>query len=127
VLVLTSFLDRDYVRQALRLGAAGYLVKSAGPDTILAGIREAAAGGRPLDPGVVDVLADVPEREPLDDLTPRETEVLGLLGRGLSNRAIAAELVVAEKTVKSHVGAILAKLGLDSRTQAALLARERRL
>lgn len=125
VLVLTSFLDEDYVRQALRLGASGYLVKSAGPDAILAGIREAARGGRPLDPGVVDLLAAAPADDPLDQLTPRETEVLRLLGKGLSNRAVAEHLVVAEKTVKTHVGAILSKLGVDSRTQAALYARER--
>ncbi len=127
VLVLTSFLDEDYVRQALRLGANGYLVKSAGPDAILAGVREAAAGGRPLDPGVVDVLAAPADPDPLDRLTPRETEVLRLLGKGLSNRAIAAELVVTEKTVKTHVGAVLAKLGVDGRTQAALYAQERSL
>jgi DNA-binding NarL/FixJ family response regulator len=124
VLVLTSFLDDDYVRQALRLGANGYLVKSAGPDAILAGIREAATGGRPLDAAVVDLLAAGPREDPLAALTPRETEVLTLLGQGLSNRAIAKQLVVTEKTVKTHVGAILAKLGVASRTQAALLAKE---
>ncbi len=123
VVVLTSFLEEDYVRQAIRLGAGGYLVKHAGPDALLDGIRAASRGELPLDPGAARALAAA-RRDPLDDLTPREREVLAELARGKSNRSIAADLVITEKTVKTHVSAILAKLGVDDRTQAALYAKD---
>lgn len=125
VVVLTSFLDDDYVRQAIRLGAAGYLAKHSGPDVLLDGIRRAAAGGMPLDPDAARALAAGPVHDPLEELTAREREVLAHLARGQSNRTIAAELFITEKTVKTHVSAILAKLGVADRTQAAVFAKDR--
>jgi DNA-binding NarL/FixJ family response regulator len=126
VVVLTSFLDEDWARQAVRLGAAGYLVKNAGPTAILEGIRAAARGETPMDPAVVQTLA-TSRPDPIDALTPREHEVLALVARGMNNRTIAAELVVTEKTVKTHVSAILRKLDVDDRTQAAVYAKDRGL
>lgn len=126
VVVLTSFVDDDAVRRAIRLGASGYLVKHASPDRLLEGIRAAHRGEMPLDPSAARALASQ-RRDPLDDLTPREREVLEQLARGLSNRAIAAALYITEKTVKTHVSAVLAKLGVGDRTQAALYARDRGL
>lgn len=124
VLVLTSFAGEDQVLPALRAGASGYLLKDADPAEVERAVRAVAAGESPLDPAVAGrVLRAVrPGSDPLAALTPREREVLGLLARGLTNRQIARELVVAEKTVKTHVSAVLAKLGLADRTQAALLA-----
>jgi DNA-binding NarL/FixJ family response regulator len=126
VLVLTSFVDEDYARQAIRLGAAGYLVKNAGSAAILDGIRSAAQGGTPMDPAIVARLASAGP-DPIDELTPREHEVLRLIAQGRSNRAIAAELTITEKTVKTHVSAILRKLDVDDRTQAAVYAKDRGL
>ena len=126
VLVLTSFVDEDYARQAIRLGACGYLVKNAGSAAILDGIRTAASGGSPMDPAIVRELA-AGGSDPIEDLTPREHEVLVLIARGMSNRAIAEELVITEKTVKTHVSAVLRKLGVDDRTQAAIYAKDRGL
>lgn len=123
VLVLTSFVDEDYARQAIRLGACGYLVKNAGSEAILDGIRTAAAGGSPMDPAIVARLASAGP-DPIEDLTPREHEVLTLIARGMSNGAIAEELVITEKTVKTHVSAVLRKLGVDDRTQAAVYAKD---
>jgi DNA-binding NarL/FixJ family response regulator len=131
VLVLTSFASADQVLPALREGAAGYLLKDAAPAEVEAAIRAVHRGEGLLDPQVTStVLAEmtrVAQRPPAgpDDaglalLTPREREVLGLLARGLSNAQLARELVVSEKTVKSHVSSILAKLRLADRTQAAL-------
>lgn len=123
VIVLSSFVDDDYVRQAIRLGASGYLVKSAGPDAIIDGIRAAGRGEMPLDPGVARSLA-LARPDPLTRLTPRELEVLTLLARGKSNRSVAEELVIGEKTVKTHVSSILAKLQVEDRTQAAVFAKD---
>ena len=128
ILVLTSFSSADQVVPALRHGAAGYLLKDAGPAEVEAAIRAVHRGEGRLDPQVTaTVLAEIshPAGAPeaaLASLTPREREVLGLLGRGLSNAQLARELVVSEKTVKTHVSSILAKLRLADRTQAALLA-----
>jgi DNA-binding NarL/FixJ family response regulator len=125
VLVLTSFLDEDYLREALRAGAAGYLVKHAGPAHLLDSVRAALRGELPLDPGAIKLLAQ--ERDdPLDALTPREREVLARLAEGKSNKRIASELNIVEKTVKSHVSSILAKLGCKDRLQAALYMQRRR-
>ena len=123
VLVLTSFLEEEYVREALRRGANGYLIKHAGTQVLLDGVRSALRGEMALDPGAVKLLAREHE-EPAAQLTPREREVLELLAGGLPNRDIAERLGVREKTVKSHLGNIFAKLGLRDRTQAALWARE---
>jgi DNA-binding NarL/FixJ family response regulator len=127
VIALTSFTDEATVLPALQAGAAGYLLKNVQPQELHRAIVAAHAGEALLDPAVAARLLEAiaqpaggiaaPER-----LTPREREVLGLLGRGLSNKRIARELGVAEKTVKTHVGHVLAKLGVTDRTQAALLA-----
>jgi DNA-binding NarL/FixJ family response regulator len=136
ILVLTSFASADQVLPALRAGAAGYLLKDAAPGDVEAAIRAVHRGEGLLDPAVTaTVLAEVnrPGRDSpaagsragdpgFATLTPRERQVLGLLGRGMTNAAIARELFVAEKTVKSHVSSILAKLRLADRTQAALYA-----
>ena len=126
VIVLTSFLDDDKLLPALRLGAAGYLLKNARPEEVARAVRAAHAGETLLDPVVaarlVETLAAEGGEEPLDRLTPREHEVLVLLGRGFPNKLIARELGVAEKTVKTHVGHVLAKLGVTDRTQAAVVA-----
>ena len=126
ILVLTSFASADQVLPALRAGAAGYLLKDAAPSEVEAAIRAVHRGEGLLDPAITaTVLAEV--SRPVEDpgfasLTPREREVLSLLGRGLTNAAIARDLFVAEKTVKTHVSSILAKLRLADRTQAALYA-----
>jgi len=124
VVVLTSFLDDDKLLPALRAGAAGYLLKNAPPQDLARAVRAAHAGEALLDPVVaarlVDTLAG--DEEPLDRLTPREREVLQLIGRGFPNKRIARELDISEKTVKTHVGHVLAKLGVTDRTQAAVAA-----
>jgi NarL family two-component system response regulator LiaR len=124
VIVLTSFLDDDKLLPALRAGAAGYLLKNAPPPELARAVRAAHAGETLLDPVVaarlVETLAG--DGDPLDRLTPREREVLVLIGRGFPNKRIARELAVAEKTVKTHVGHVLAKLGVTDRTQAAVVA-----
>jgi len=126
VIVLTSFAAEDQMLPALRAGAAAYLLKDTDPAELERAVRAVAAGDSLLSPVVAArLLREVrrsPSGDPLASLTPREREVLGLLARGLSNRQIAAELVVAEKTVKTHVSNILAKLSVADRTQAALLA-----
>jgi DNA-binding NarL/FixJ family response regulator len=131
ILVLTSFASADQVLPALRAGAAGYLLKDAAPAEVEAAIRAVHRGEGLLDPAVTaTVLAEVsrPTAEANEtdagfaSLTRREREVLGLLGRGMTNAAIARELFVAEKTVKTHVSSILAKLRVADRTQAALYA-----
>lgn len=128
VLVLTSFSSEDQVIPAIQAGAAGYLLKDASPEEVEAAVRAVHAGEGRLDPSLAAVVmaaaAGGADRDDggLARLTPRETEVLRLLGEGLSNRALAERLFVAEKTVKTHVSSILAKLGLPDRTQAALFA-----
>jgi two-component system, NarL family, response regulator LiaR len=126
VIVLTSFLDEDKLLPALRSGAAGYLLKNAPPQELARAVRAAHAGEALIDPVVaarlVETLAADGEPEPLDRLTPREREVLVLIGRGFPNKQIARELELSEKTVKTHVGHVLAKLGVTDRTQAAVFA-----
>ena len=124
VLLLTSFLDEDYLREALRLGASGYLLKRAGQGALVDGVRAALRGERALDPAAAALLPGLHD-DPLRQLTPRELEVLTLLAEGLSNKALAKRLNVGEKTVKTHVSSLLAKLGLKDRTQAALFAQAR--
>jgi DNA-binding NarL/FixJ family response regulator len=124
VIVLTSFGEDERLFTALRAGASGYLLKDVEPAELVRSIRTAHSGGAPLSPAVaarvVEELASGGERA--DELTPRELEVLCLIARGRSNKRIALELGVAEKTVKTHVSHVLAKLGLSDRTQAALYA-----
>jgi NarL family two-component system response regulator LiaR len=124
VIVLTSFLDDDRLLPALRAGAAGYLLKNAHPAEVARAIRAAHSGEALIDPAVaarlVETLAG--REDPLEQLTAREREVLRLLGRGFPNKLIARELEISEKTVKAHVGRVLAKLGVSDRTQAAVVA-----
>ncbi|MFD8029738.1 response regulator [Streptomyces sp. NPDC059717] len=134
VLVLTTFDLDEYVYDALRAGASGFLLKDASADQLAEAVRVVAAGDALLAPGITrrliaefSRLTDAP-RAPLKQrvgvLTERETEVLALIAQGLSNAEIAGNLVVAEQTVKTHVGRILVKLGLRDRTQAAVFAYE---
>lgn len=124
VLVLTSFGSEDRVLAALRAGARGYLLKDAGPADLARAILAVARGEGALDPKVTSavIASAASARSPLDGLTAREREVLDLLGGGLTNREISRRLVISEKTVKHHVSAVLRKLGVPDRTQAALLA-----
>ncbi len=133
VLVLTSFADSSHVVPALRTGAIGYMLKEVEPDQLVEAIRSAYQGNVQLHPDISAVILSqlspfgreikaAPSKEALDLLTPRELEVLELLTKGLSNKEIAQTLVVAEKTVKTHVSSILSKLNLTDRTQAALYA-----
>jgi two-component system, NarL family, response regulator LiaR len=126
VIVLTSFLEDDRLMPAIRAGAAGYLLKNVQPQELARAIRLADEGETLIDPAVaarlVEAVADGGGAEPEQALTAREQEVLDLIARGFSNKRIALELGVAEKTVKTHVSHLLAKLGVSDRTQAALYA-----
>jgi DNA-binding NarL/FixJ family response regulator len=126
VLVLTGFADRREVVPAIRAGADGYLLKDTDPDQLAEAIRELADGRTVYAQEAAAALsAYVSGGDPhqaLADLTAREREVLAGLGQGWSNARLAEELFVSEKTVKTHVSAVLRKLGLDDRTQAALFA-----
>jgi two-component system, NarL family, response regulator LiaR len=126
VIVLTSFADDDRLLPAIQAGAAGYLLKDAQPRELARAVRAAHAGEALLDPVVaarlVEAIAQERGEEPSERLTRRERQVLELIGRGLSNKRIARELGISEKTVKTHVGHVLAKLGVTDRTQAALRA-----
>jgi DNA-binding NarL/FixJ family response regulator len=133
VLVLTTFDLDEYVYEALRAGASGFLLKDASADQLAEAVRVVAAGEALLSPNITKRLITEfsrmgtprgPSRERVAELTERETEVLALIAQGLSNAEIAAQLVVAEQTVKTHVGRILVKLGLRDRTQAAVFAYE---
>ena len=127
ILVLTSFAEDEYVFPAIKAGAMGYLLKDASPQELLEAIRAVYRGESSLHPTIARKLlreftrpSDPPARAAL--LTEREGEILLLVAQGLSNRAIAEQLVVSERTVRSHVSTILQKLHLNSRTQAALYA-----
>jgi DNA-binding NarL/FixJ family response regulator len=128
VIVLTSFADDERLLPAVQAGAAGYLLKNVQPAELARAVRLAHDGGTMLDPSVATKLVDAiaqPPGEPARDrprLTPREHEVLALIGRGLSNKRIAFELGLSEKTVKTHVAHVLSKLGAADRTQAAVYA-----
>jgi DNA-binding NarL/FixJ family response regulator len=124
VVAVTSFTEEAKVRSALQAGAAGYVLKDADADQVAAAIRAAAAGQCHLDPAVGRILADSLRAPPTaaDILTGREREVLAQIARGATNQQIAHRLGVAERTARTHVSSILAKLGLASRTQAALWA-----
>ncbi|MFF3542945.1 response regulator [Streptomyces platensis] len=134
VLVLTTFDLDEYVYEALRAGASGFLLKDASADELARAVRVVAAGDALLAPNLTKrLIAEfsrvtssprAPLKERVGDLTERETEVLSLIAQGLTNGEIAERLVLAEQTVKSHVGRILGKLGLRDRTQAAVFAYE---
>ncbi|MBX9397556.1 response regulator transcription factor [Streptomyces sp. TRM72054] len=129
VLVLTTFDQDSHVHDALRAGASGFLLKDAQPEELLTGIRAVASGDGILAPAVTRRLieafahlAPAPDPAPLDTLTPREREILTLVAAGLTNAEIADALGVTTGTVKSHVNALLRKLGLRDRVQATIFA-----
>ena len=133
VLILTTFDLDDYVYEALRSGASGFLLKDASASELAEAVRVVAAGDALLAPGVTRrLIAEfarqgaprAASRKHLDGLTDRETEVLGLVARGMSNAEIAAHLVVAEQTIKTHVSRVLMKLTLRDRAQAVVFAYE---
>jgi NarL family two-component system response regulator LiaR len=124
VLVLTSFADDAQIFAAIGAGAAGYLLKDLDPQALADGIREVHAGRPALDPSVASrLMRGSPASRLLhDQLTPRERDVLHLMVEGLANKQIAQRLGIGEKTIKTHVSRVLAKLGVADRTQAAVLA-----
>jgi DNA-binding NarL/FixJ family response regulator len=132
IIVLTTFDQNEYVYRALRAGAAGFLLKDSPSSRLIAAVRAAATGDSLIEPAITRRLVErfaepvQPQGLPpeLAALTDRELEVLRLLARGLSNAEIAAELVVAETTVKTHVARVLAKLGVRDRVQAVVIAYE---
>lgn len=126
VLVLSSFGAEDQVLAAVRAGASGYVLKDVAPAELEAAVHTVHRGGAVLDPQVAGAVMDEVARRggarDVEELTPREREVLALLARGLTNRQLADALFVSEKTVKTHVSSILSKLHVADRTQAALFA-----
>lgn len=134
VLVLTTFDLDEYVYEALRAGASGFLLKDASAAELAQAVRVVAAGDALLAPNItkrliaefsrVSTAPRAPSRDRVAGLTERETEVLSLVAQGLSNAEIAGRLIVAEQTVKTHVSRVLVKLGLRDRTQAAVYAYE---
>ena len=123
--ILTSFDDDEALFAAIMAGASGYLLKEVGGSNLVAGIRQVAAGHSLIDPAVTQKLLDrlrnpVKETSKLDQLTPREREILNLITDGYTNRQIGEKLFLAEKTVKNYVSILLTKLGMQRRTQAAV-------
>ncbi|HET7027067.1 MAG TPA: response regulator transcription factor [Candidatus Limnocylindrales bacterium] len=132
IVTMTSFIEEEKVTAALEAGASGYVLKDAEADEVAEAVRAAFHGEMHLDPQVARLLAQrlrTKKTEPdlAEPLTDREKEVLGLLGRGLSNKEIGTELFITERTARTYVSNILGKLGLQSRTQAALWAVEHKL
>jgi DNA-binding NarL/FixJ family response regulator len=122
--ILTSFSERARILEAIEAGAVGYLLKDAGPDELVRGVEAAARGESPFSPKAAGVLLTLStERRTADELTPREREVVALLGDGLANKAIARRLGISEKTVKAHLTSAFARIGVSDRTQAALWAK----
>jgi DNA-binding NarL/FixJ family response regulator len=132
VLILTTFGLNEYVYEALRAGASGFLLKDAPPEDLLSAVHVIDRGDALLDPSITRAVVEEFARRPLhtdlagklEDLTAREREVLELLARGLSNGEIAARFVLSEGTVKTHVASVLRKLGLRDRVQAVIYAYE---
>jgi DNA-binding NarL/FixJ family response regulator len=133
VLILTTFEQDDYIFGALRAGASGFLLKRTRPEELIAAVHTIAAGEALLSPSVtrrvIDRMAqqptpDLDDQTRLEELTPRERDVLELIARGLSNREIASELVVEESTIRTHVKRILMKLELRDRVQIVIFAYE---
>jgi DNA-binding NarL/FixJ family response regulator len=131
IVALTSFIEEDKVLAALESGASGFILKDADADDVAAAIRAAHNDEVHLDPAAARVLAKGMrtrnEQRPVESLTERELEVLSLVGHGRSNKEIATDLGITERTARTHVSNILGKLDLQSRTQAALYAVERKL
>ncbi|MFI5226167.1 MAG: response regulator [Candidatus Limnocylindrales bacterium] len=132
IVAVTSFIEEEKVTAALEAGASGYLLKDAEAEEVAAAVRAAYAGEVHLDPAVARLLAQrmrtrKNEPDPVEPLTEREKDVLRLLGQGMSNKEIGAALFITERTARTYVSNILGKLGLASRTQAALWAVEHKL
>ena len=131
IVALTSFIEEDKVLAALESGASGFILKDADADDVAAAIRAAHNDEVHLDPAAARILAKGmrarAEQQPVEGLTERELEVLSLVGHGRSNKEIATDLGITERTARTHVSNILGKLDLQSRTQAALYAVERKL
>lgn len=130
IIILTSYYEDEQIFNAIKAGARSYLLKESGPRELVEAVRAAARGESTLHPMVAArVLREMHQHEqtPLDDLTPRELEVLTQIARGRSNHEISQELVISEPTVRTHVANILAKLHLTDRTQAAIYALQQNL
>ncbi|GAC1643391.1 MAG: response regulator transcription factor [Ktedonobacteraceae bacterium] len=128
IIILTSYYEDDQIFSVIKAGALSYLLKDSSPQELVAAVRAAARGESTLHPMVAaKVLREMQQQSPLDDLTPRERDVLILIARGRSNHEIALELSIGEQTVKTHVSNILSKLHLVDRTQAAIYALQKRL
>jgi DNA-binding NarL/FixJ family response regulator len=131
IVTMTSFIEEEKVTAALEAGASGYVLKDADAEEVAQAVRAAYAGEVHLDPQVARMLAQRlrarREPEPVEPLTEREKDVMRLLGQGMSNKEIGAQLFITERTARTYVSNILGKLGLASRTQAALWAVEHKL
>jgi len=131
IVTMTSFIEEEKVTSALEAGASGYVLKDAEAEEVAAAVRAAYAGEMHLDPAVARLLTERMRRKPANDLveplTDREKDVLNLLGQGMSNKEIGTALFITERTARTYVSNILGKLGLASRTQAALYAVEHKL
>jgi DNA-binding NarL/FixJ family response regulator len=133
IVTMTSFIEEDKVTAALEAGASGYVLKDAEAEEVAAAVRAAFAGEVHLDPAVARLLAQrmrtraLPDDDLVEPLTDREKDVLSLLGQGMSNKEISSALFITERTARTYVSNILGKLGLASRTQAALYAVEHKL
>ena len=123
IVVLTSFSDRERIVRALDAGAVGYLLKDAEPAELARAIQAAARGEAPLDPKAASALLSARRSPtPAEALSPREREVLAMVGEGLANKVIARRLEISEKTVKAHLTSVYRQIGVTDRTQAALWA-----
>ena len=127
VLVLTSYSDNARIVAALDAGAVGYLLKDAEPEDVIEGVRAVSRGESPLHPRAARQLLGARLTRSEVDLTPRETEVLGLVRHGLANKQIARRLGISERTVKAHLTSVFSRIGVADRTQAALWAERRGL
>jgi DNA-binding NarL/FixJ family response regulator len=132
IVTMTSFIEEEKVTAALEAGASGYVLKDAEAEEVAAAVRSAYAGEVHLDPAVARLLAQrmrakKSTEEPAEPLTDREKDVIRLLGQGMSNKEIGSQLFITERTARTYVSNILGKLGLASRTQAALYAVEHKL
>ena len=126
VVMLTSYAEDETVLAALDAGACGYILKDSEPDEVIKAVFAAWRGEAPLAPRAARALLGARHRPRSDDaLTPREEEVLGLVGEGLANKQIARRLGISEKTVKAHLTNVFQRIGVDSRTEAALWAQQR--
>jgi DNA-binding NarL/FixJ family response regulator len=124
IVVLTSFVDQDRVRDAIAAGATGYVLKDCSPDELLSAVRSGAAGHSPLDPRVAGALLPSSGTPTAPALSDRELQVLRLTAKGMANKQIGRALGISERTVKVHLGNVFRRIGVSDRTSAALWARE---